>query len=614
MMAHAFRKNKKGERTMNLLSSKVEVFLHHASLFLETLALPSKDEYITAVYAAFNDARAATASSWHLAYVTLRPLLILLSILGRVLAAVLKVIAQHSIAHGWVALREGFFQLRTASIWFARFQRDLPTPAKYAEIGVITVLVILWMLRRRFEKYRYGERVKKWYNNKKRRALNEYEKVVNKVAETSLLLAMLLPHILYLALIVAMKRLLPSIVTYLATRTWLISFISIWRPLYQTLCVVGQINHNIVNLLDDGDGKPSRIKQQQKHKEQLRKHKQLAVDLLKYWVVYAVLLAIASVSRLLPFVRSLLPLDETKTAKRWGLFGSKTVKSGLLERLRLSANFVEEVKLVFFVWLLLMPQSYLISDKAGDKTKILKRAKSNRPVDVLYNMLSPSVTSAMQSSAFLSGKVEGSSYGVKAIQFLQSLLSALVFTRVLKEEWKDLIIQTILESTALLPAAITMLMPGYFTSYGVIYVSLIVPTGYSIEAINKAEKSTLSLDALVSTMKDVSRYLQFWVVSSPLTTLLCWFEPVLAWVPLSTHVTWLLWAFVHMKSQTHKIYKLIEGELIIFGILHSYNELACENVNDTVIFRLVHWFIAYLPSNVKSEATEPDETSHEKQE
>ncbi|KAL3769743.1 hypothetical protein ACHAWO_009915 [Cyclotella atomus] len=610
---------------MNLLSSKVEAIVHHGSIFLETLALPSKDEYITAAYTAVNDVRAATASSWNLTYLTFRPLFILLGILGRYVAVVLKVIAQHSIAHGWVALREGFFQLRTASIWFARFQRDLPTSAKYAEIGVLSVLAILWMLRRRFQKYRYGERVMKWYRNKKQRALNEYEKIVNKAAETSLLLAMLLPHILYVVFIVAMKRLLPSVVTYLATRTYLISFISIWRPLYQTLCVVGQINHNIVNLVDDSDEAdpkkkskslvPSRIKQQQKHKEQLREHKDVAVDLLKYWVVYAILLAIAGTSRLLPIVRSLLPLDETKTAKSWRFFGSKTVKSGLLARLRLTANYVEEIRLVFFVWLLLMPQSFLRTNEAGDKAKASKKAKSNRPLDILYNMLSPSVTSAIRSSAFLSGKVEGSSYGAKTIQFLQSLLSALVFTRVLKEEWKDFIIRTILESTALLPAAITMLMPGYFTSYGVIYVSLIVPAGYSIEAINKSEKSTSSLDALVLTMQDASRYLQFWVASSPLTTLLCWFEPVLAWVPLSTHVTWLLWACVQMKSPTHKIYNLIEGELIVFGILHSYNELACQDVNDTLIFRSVRGIIAFLPSNVKSgKESEANETSREKQE
>lgn len=604
---------------MNLLSSKIDVLLHQGGLLVESLALPSKDEYLAAASEAFFDVKTATSSSWNLTYLTFRPIFILLGIFFRYVALVLKMIAQHSVAHGWVALREGFFQIHAASIWFAKFQRVLPTSAKYAEAGVVSLLVMLWMLRRRFQKYRYGERTIKWYRNKKQRALNWYEGVVNKVAETSLLLAMSLPHILYFVVIVGMKRVLPSVLMYLATRTYLISFISVWHPLYQTLCAIGQINYNIENLSKNRKANeskqqtkkaltPSEIKQQQKHKEQLQEHKQLALDLLKYWTIYAILLAIAGTSRLLPLIKSLMPVNGSKT---------KAVKAGFISRLRISTTFVEEIRLVFFVWLLLMPQSFLRSDENRNKSKTAKKAKSNRPVDMLYNTLSPSVISAMKSSAFLSGKLEGSSYGVKAIQFLQSLLSALVFMRVMKQEWNDLIIQTILESTALLPAAVTLLMPGYFTSYGVIYVSLVVPAGYSIEAINKAEKSTLSFDSLVPAMSETSRYLQFWVVSSPISALLCWFEPVLAWVPLSTHATWLLWAFVQMKSPTHKIYRLIESELMVFGLLQSHSKVINQDVNKTLLFRSVGRIIAALPSNVETNDTapiDPDTTKHEKQE
>lgn len=34
--------------------------------------------------------------------------------------------------------------------------------AKYAGLGAIAILLILWLLRRRFQQYRYGERVLKW--------------------------------------------------------------------------------------------------------------------------------------------------------------------------------------------------------------------------------------------------------------------------------------------------------------------------------------------------------------------------------------------------------------------------------------------------------------------
>ena len=616
---------------MNLLSSKIDLLVRNGEIFLEALALPGKDEYLAAAITAFHDVRAATISSWNLTYLTFRPIFILLGIIGKYVAIVLKIIAQHSIAHGWVALREGYFQLRTASIWFVGFQRDLSTSAKYAEAAAISIIVILWMLRRRFQKYRYGERVMKWYKNKKQRALNWYGGVVNKVAETSLMLAMLLPHILYVLFVLGMKRFLPSVMTYLAAHTYITSFISVWHPLYQTFCIVGQMNHNIASLLEQNETPeskkkspkaltPSAIKHQQKHKDELQERKKLAVDLLKYWTVYAILLAIAGTSRLVPFIRSLLPIDEAvKPTKSWGFFGSKVAKSGYLSRLRLSANFVEEIRLVFFVWLLMMPQSFLRNDESKVENKITKKAKSNRPVDVLYNALSPTVTSTMKSSAFLSGRLEGSTYGVRAIQFMQSILSALVLVRILSEKRKDLIIQTILESAALLPAAITLLMPGYLTSYGVIYVSLVVPAGYSIEAINNAVKTPSSLDDLISMMRDVSRYLQFWVVSAPISTIFNWFEPVLAWIPLSTHFTWIIWALVQMKSPTSRIYNLIEGELVVFGILQSFDRDSGKKVlNDTMVFRIAHRIVAALPSNLntdeKPKAPEPNNISHEKQE
>lgn len=535
-------------------------------------------------------------------------------------------------AHGWVAAKEGCYQFRTASIWFIRFQRDLPLSAKYAEAGGVTLLLILWLLRRRFQKYRYGERAMKWYQNKKSRILNWWEGVVNKVAETSSLLALLLPHIMYILVVVGMKRLVPSLVTYLATKTYMISVISLWRPLYQTFCVIGQINYNVSSLNVKEDPKdttkqsekllaPSEVKDQQKHKQQLNEHMKHALDLLKYWVVYAILFAMFGTARLLPVIRSILPVDEnSKSTKSWGLFGSKKVKPGFMSRLRLSSTFVEEVRLVFFIWLLLMPASLLRTDDVNSTIRITKKSKSNRPLDALYNIVSPAVVSIMKSSAFLSGKVEGSSYGAKAIQFLQSLLSVLVMTRVLNEKTKELIIKTILESTALLPAAVTVMMPSYFTSYGIIYVSLVVPAGYSVEACNSAAKSTSSVETIVCKMDAVSRYLQFWAISAVISTILCWFQPVLAWVPLSTHAIWLLWAFVQMNSPTRRIFRIIEEELVVFGLLKSHGKEQKENkqLNDTFLFRSVAKVIATLPSNVdtedKAELVNAKHSPHEKQE
>ena len=175
---------------MKLLASRVELLLQNAYLFLERLDMPSREEYLAAASSVIYDVRVASSSLWNLAYLTFRPLFILLGILSQYLALILRIIAKHSVAHGWVAAREGYFQLRTLTVWFLRLQSDLPLLAKYAEVGVFALVITLWLLRRHVRKYRYVERTLAWYNGKKRKASNWYRNIMGKVAKTSLFLAL----------------------------------------------------------------------------------------------------------------------------------------------------------------------------------------------------------------------------------------------------------------------------------------------------------------------------------------------------------------------------------------------------------------------------------------
>jgi len=208
---------------MKLIASQIDLFLQHARGLLHQLELPSKDEYIAAASAAIHDVRAASVSSWNLTYISFRPIFILLGILGHYLAIVLRIIAKHSVAHGWRAAKKGYFQLQTGTIWFVNFQRDLPLFAKYAELGALGLAIILWLLRRHVIKNRYAERIVGWYRKKKRRALRRYQNFVGRIAKTSSFLAFLLPHVLYAVLVVGLKRIDPGVVTYLATKTYLCS-------------------------------------------------------------------------------------------------------------------------------------------------------------------------------------------------------------------------------------------------------------------------------------------------------------------------------------------------------------------------------------------------------
>ena len=636
---------------MKLIASQVDILLEQTRSFLTRLEFPSWDEYIEAFSTAIHDLRTAGISSWKLTYISFRPIFILLGILSHYLAILLRIIAKHSIAHGWKAIKEGYYQFRVASVWFIKFQKELPSSAKYAELGALSVLATLWLLRRHVRKYHYAERISKWYSNKKRLALRKYHRGVERVAETSSVLATLLPHLLYLVFAIAIKRVVPSLVTYFATRTYLCSIISFWHPLYLTFSVLGRLLPHLRKYKDaesesedqtstksrkKGTTTPSKLKQQKQHKTELEELRVVAVDLLKYWVVYAILLAIVRTGKLLPIIGQILNVTDitmdtasTTTPAAEGFFNRTTKATGLYSKLRLSGKFVEEVTLSFMIWLRFMPAS-ITGDEVKDNVtnalspmrpstsgakkapgKVRTESKSgvdkHRPVDILYSKLSPFVLSAMNSSAFLTKRAfgdtrnEGSTFMLGVIQKLQSFLDLFVLVRLIKKETKDWLIVTMVESSALLPALTTLLMPSYFTKYGVIYVSLVVPAGYSISCCNEIQRSSSEMIDNVLVLEDTSRYLQFWMVHAGITLLLASFAPLLAWIPLSTHATWLLWAYVQLESSTLKFYGLFESEL------------GKKSLDETVVVSTTKRIISALPSNVDaSEKVEQSEGDDKK--
>jgi hypothetical protein len=244
-----------------------------------------------------------------------------------------------------------------------------------------------------------------------------------------------------------------------------------------------------------------------------------------------------------------------------------------------------------------MPISAMEGENNENQKKPSVTMNKHRPLDILYDKLSPVVLSVMNSSAFLNvsqralgeSRYEGSSTFLSVvIQKFKSFLDLIVLVRLIRKETEEWLMKTIVESSALLPAVTTILMPSYFTCYGVIYVSLVVPAGYSIRSCDALRTSSPNLETMMPKIDDASRYLQFWVVHAAVSLLLGCFAPLLAWIPLSTHATWLLWAYVQLESSTRKIYGWLEAA----------------SLEDTavVLVRSTSRVIAALPSNVNDTA------------
>jgi len=298
-------------------------------------------------------------------------------------------------------------------------------------------------------------------------------------------------------------------------------------------------------------------------------------------------------------VLNVINIDVTKASKK---------KAGWYSRLRLPNNVVQEVSLVFFTWLLLMPTSMTGDEVAKNvevalsiikppPSRLSAAADLKRPMDIMFSMLSPLALTAMNSSAFLTKMDNKSqpSFFASLIGKLETFFDIAVYTRLISKNTKKWLTNTIIESSALTPAAMTLLMPSYFTSFGVIYVSLVVPSGYSANSCKAIREPSSKLDKLMLKMEDASRYLKFWTIHAVMSLILASLAPLLAWVPLSTHITWLLWACIQLESTTLRIFSFFESEL------------GQSNIEDTIVARSTRRLLAALPSNVHESKIQPEE-------
>lgn len=304
----------------------------------------------------------------------------------------------------------------------------------------------------------------------------------------------------------------------------------------------------------------------------------------------------------------------------------------------------EEVELIFFVWLIFLPtstrsksdgapcenggnvatalvkQKALSLDKKAQASQRITARKNvipftSAPLDIVYERLSPlaislvqsSTTSLVRSSNNLNSNDDGGNYTVqslimKAISGFRSILDVLVYMKIISGNKKHQIIAILTECVDLTPALVTMCMPSYFTSYGVIYVRLVVPGAKSVHAINTLHRCTNDDDKELKNdlIAAVVRYLKYWVIHFILHMLLTGFSPILDWIPLATHMQWILWAYVHLESSTLHFYSIFSRDLMAFGLLNQHsNEMNKPpelDINDTVVARVFTSICKILPS------------------
>jgi len=692
--------------TVNLLSND---WMNNIRFQLDQVAeyfqIPSFHDVYTHIAAALHDSAVAFKSIYVCVTLTTRPFCILIGLVSHYLCVALKILADCTIQHLITAVREGWRQACFAFNWFVQFQNGLSRAAVLIEVGVICILVLLCAVHRYIKKKKYVEKLFKWYARKRRVVVMKYEIIVDSVAQTSMVLALLLPHILYSFAVISVKYFAPTVFRYLATKTILTCVISSYYPVIKTILVVHRwvgialshkkendsINNTVavrnIGAVDKRSGifssffkkssvadkyldaalpnKPKgenksivvrdsivAMKKQESYSkpsnDYVSSEENLTVEvieLLKYWSVYAFLTATCIALSFLPIIGRIVS-TQTLVVKS----ASSRSRLSFLGKVNISQELTEEIKLVFFVWLNLLPTSTRSkcdnsqSEKQADfatnhvKTNALVLKKkmhasyrmtsrknvipfTNQPLDMLYERLSPWATSLVQSSTTSlvqsyqkhtntteNRDEDNDTYSIqsilmKVVSGFRSILNVLVMCKIISDRLKHQIVAVLVECVDLMPALSTLFMPSYFTSFGIIYVRLVIPGAKSAQALNAlircldGDDKKLKQDLTAS----VVRYLRYWVIQFIVMIILTNFSPILDWIPLVTHMKWILWAYVHLESSTLHLYGIFSRDLMAFGLLNQHtgngmDEQPVLDINDTVAAKLFHGICKRLPS------------------
>lgn len=625
---------------------------------IDFLQIPSvglvKDNFLVA----YADVLQASRSTYAFAEITSKPLMILTSVILKYVLTLLKIICEHTVYHAVLAMKEAWQQMLFACRGFVAYQKTLSSTAIYMEIAFIFLLIGLYALRKYIKKKKYVERVTKWYERK----IMKYNRFVDQIAKTSMLFALILPHILYLALMSFFKWFFPEFVNWLANRTILSDLISFYVPMYKTIVVIHEWRSfgfevetvskeptNSVGSTKASDGESYGIlsmfrkkRTESEYEKTIKKvsstknattrtrlsddQKQVvdnALELLQYWVVYALMCAVAQTLMFIPIVSRLLSNIQLKEQKVSSL-PWKQKKSSWLNRIKPSREVFQECKLLFFIWLRLLPTSLTstssvsnedkgVRNSVKDKVAVLEKPKSrrsatipfsNRPVDIIYERLSPMIVALVSSSSYLL-QVDGSesnkggpqSFVSRGVAWCRSLLDVMVWTKMISEKTKGRIISTLVEWTDLLPAIVTVCMPSYFTKYGIIFVQLIVPSAKSAQC-HESLKGVKTNTETVKIMSVGLRYLKYWIIEGFLSWILSAFAPLLAWIPLSTHAILVMWAYAQNESIIHRLYNALEWDLIAFGLLKAHPHQEGVDFNDTVTMKVFNSIAKRVPSNL----------------
>lgn len=381
------------------------------------------------------------------------------------------------------------------------------------------------------------------------------------------------PHGLFLCGAVFVKLLIPGVVTYIVAETDLVTALwHIW-PMFST-----------IHIVYERQTKPIEEIPRRKSRQPLTPQTNLRVTRSHAMFFSPRKKAPATCS---------LEEEETYWMQFWTVYAFWQAVKRLA-----SLNFVISAASSRFSWLpllgahidaVLIVWIYLVPLMAPTGSDI----PDARPLVLLTRYLTPIATRWYEGCSEL---VSFETWQVYVVEPLTNLFRALAFVKLLSTPTVEELTHLLQDGRSLLLPSVTLLMPGFITSYGIVYVQYLWP--------------------LAKTTQNDTKQLQYWVLHIFWATLLQIFAGVWYWIPLANHFIFLSWCWMGLPRTIANGYRMLQDDLIAFGLLHG--EISNKSWDQTYTSRAWRYILSRLPraeddterdSNIQNNKGAIEETS-----
>jgi len=651
--------NSEGIATNNAMSDFVSEFrdqvLEPVRHWLLELQFPSMTEYQSIWIQTLLDVQKASVSIGYLFYLTFRPLCIC----------------------GMLLIRYLFQKSQQVAIQIWKFQSSLDLWTISMELAFLVTLTLVYFLKRYIHSKRYIPRIQLYLKKKQQVVIHNYMKLMDRIAQTSSLLAALLPHVLYVVLAVALQFTYygRSLTRFLSVKLPTIPLLMIWLPSVQTILSIAQFkywyNNVHIRQITTTSSSKSNTKissTQPVPPESLQLQLQ---EWLMYWIVCSFFTALSTLLTYLPLISGLIFPSQEDDPNYYNSRMDTTSSHLDLQQTSIVSRIAATFSTLFFWWnqrglllkdvhffLLLWAWifsylSYLVRQNNAQGETISKTTasgsttfkksvlpKKSAHVQSAWYILSPlhflyqRIRSTFYSPLFFGSRPEESSHPIVTALYtnFDSFLQLAVLVKLIRVETKHVILRVISQGSHYIPSLVTLLMPSYFTSLGILYATYVVASGYSVKLVvvlPKMSKPKLKICTKEEDAIAIIHHLQYYVILFLLGQTLCrvflerfilsapLFRFLLFWIPFQKHVCllFIFWLQVPLFDGANYIYDFLEQELVLFGFVKGDFTTAADAANGTNgelprIARMVQRLFRLLPSasdnDSKSQVTDPD--------